>query len=111
MSDYRNIDSVIIDTKNKVITIGPFGPKDNDSGIPAISDIVSLITNRGYPMTVAITNMLDNNSSYRGKVIFGYSPVGRPDDWIYIGDTVEFSREKIVRIYKDEQQYFEYRNS
>lgn len=98
MSQYRNIDQVVAD-RSICITIGP-GIKIVDwSGIPGMSDEVSLNINEHYSLMVKISEILNNKENFRGTVMHGYFPE-KEEDWIKVGSLVEFSRRKIGSIHK-----------
>jgi hypothetical protein len=98
MSPYRNIDQVVAD-RSVCITIGP-GIKIVDwSGIPGMSDEVSLNINEYYSLMVKISAVLNNKEIFRGTVTHGYFPE-KEEDWIKDGAMVEFSKKKIRGIHK-----------
>lgn len=98
MSDYRNVDDVISDA-TICVTIGDSIRPIDWSGIPEISDEISLNTDQGYEMMVDVTGISDDNSIFWGNVTQGYF-TEKEKDWINAGDMVEFSRQKIAGIYK-----------
>jgi len=98
MNEYRNIDDVLIDA-TKPFTFDDKRLPTDRSGIPEISDKVSLDTIIGDSMRVEVTGMSDDKSLFMGKVIHGYFPEKQEDE-INIGDMVEFSRMKIAGIHK-----------
>jgi hypothetical protein len=101
MKEYKQIDSILLDATNRV-TIGDAKQSIDSSGIPHISDEVSLDTNKGYPMMVRVSWMSDDKETFRGKVTHGYYPKEK-NKQIDVDALVEFSMKKIGGIFKSKK--------
>ncbi|MEA2066239.1 MAG: hypothetical protein U9O65_03960 [Thermotogota bacterium] len=99
MTKFRNVDDVVEDA-TICITIGDFDKPIDWSGIPEISDQVSLDTDEGYSMMVEVTGMSNDKALFKGKVINGYYPSEKSKQ-INEDEMVEFSRKKIAGIHKN----------
>ena len=100
MTEYRNIDDVIEDAQI-CVTIGDLKKTPLDiSGIPKISDEISLDSDKADSMVIEVTEVSDDNSLLKGRVVHGYFPENQ-NEWINEGEFVEVSRKKISGIFKN----------
>ena len=98
VKECRNIDHIVDDATICITTVNLDRPMDW-SGIPEVSDEVSLGSDQEYTMGVEVTWISQDRRTFRGTVTRGYFPDDR-SKWITEGDRVEFSRNKIEAIDK-----------
>jgi len=94
----RNIDTIIEDARI-CITISDSLRSLDLSGIPNISDDVSLGTDSDCSLVVEVYWISENRNMFRGKVVRDYYPAEEMNQ-IDIGTMVEFSNKKISCIFK-----------